>query len=190
MDQFFHVRIIISMILGLGLTHLIRGSVGFIQHPDHKKIYSVHLLWVFYVFLLLIHFWWWEYHLKTLPQWFFYDYFFIICYILIFYMICAILYPDDLEGYKGYEDYFYSRKKWFFGLLAICFTADLVDTAIKGMNYFLRVNTEYYLRFIIHVFLFFMAMRTDNKKFHTGLVIVLILYEMSYILRFYNTELQ
>jgi len=105
-------------------------------------------------------------------------------------MICAILYPDDLEGYKGYEDYFYSRKKWFFGLLAICFTADLVDTAIKGMNYFLRVNTEYYLRFIIHVFLFFMAMRTDNKKFHTGLVIVLILYEMSYILRFYNTELQ
>lgn len=189
MDQFMHVRIIIGMVLGLGLTHLIRGSMGFVQNPGRQKIYVVHLLWVFYVFLLLIHFWWWEFNLKMLPQWYFYDYFYIICYALLFYMICAILYPDSLEDYEGYEDYFHSRKKWFFGLLAICFLVDLIDTAIKGSDYFIWVNTEYYIRVASHVLLCFLAIKINNRTFHKVLAILFIIYEISYILRYYNVDI-
>lgn len=188
MDEFAHIRIIVGMILGLGLTHLIKGSVGFIQHPGRKKIYGVHLLWVFYIFLLLIHFWWWEFNLKLLAEWFFLDYFFIIVYALIFYMICAILYPDDLQGYKGYEDYFYSRKNWFFGLLLISFLADIIDTSIKGGDYFIWANTEYYVRIVSHIILCLLAMKTSNRVFHKALVLVLIVYEISFIIRFYNLE--
>ena len=176
MEEFLHVRVIIGLILGLGLTHLIKGSVGFIQFPGRKKIYGIHLLWVFYMFLLLIHFWWWEFNLKMLAQWYFLDYFFIICYSLIFYMICAILYPDDLQGYDGYEDYFYSRKNWFFGLLILCFLADIIDTAIKGATYFNLLNTEYYIRTACHVILCLMAIKTKNRIFHTALPIIFILY--------------
>lgn len=188
MDEFVHIRIIIGMILGLGLTHLIKGSVGFIQHPGRKKIYKVHLLWVFYIFLLLIHFWWWEFNLKLIVQWYFLDYFFIICYALIFYMICAILYPDDLQGYDGYEDYFFSRKKWFFSLLAICFIADLVDTAIKGFDYFIWANTEYYIRIASHVILCLLGVLINNRSFHKILVVLFILYEITFIFRFFNLE--
>ena len=134
MDEFAHIRIIVGMILGLGLTHLIKGSVGFIQHPGRKKIYGVHLLWVFYIFLLLIHFWWWEFNLKLLAEWFFLDYFFIIVYALIFYMICAILYPDDLQGYKGYEDYFYSGNICFIEwpeLVEVILPEDVVKVQIS-----------------------------------------------------------
>ncbi len=177
------------MILGLGLTHLIKGSVGFIQHPGRKKVNIVHLLWVFYTFLLLVHFWWWEFKLKLVPHWYFYDYLFIICYVLIFYVACAILYPEDIKDYSGYGDYFYSRKNWFFGVLAISFIADLVDTRIKGTDYFMWVNMEYYLRIISHVILCVFAIKMNNRKFHLGLVIILILYEISYIFRFFNTEL-
>ncbi len=102
MEVFEHIKVVIGIILGLGLTHLIMGSVRFIQHPGRKKLYSVHLLWVFYIFLLLIHFWWWEFNLKSLVQWHFRDYFFVICYTLIFFMICALLYPEDLRDYDGY----------------------------------------------------------------------------------------
>lgn len=190
MDQFIHIRAIISIILGLGLTHLIRGSVGFIQHPERKKMYIVHLLWVFYIFLLLIHFWWWEFNLKMVLQWHFEDYFFIICYILTFYVLCALLYPEDLRDYEGYRDYFYSRKTWFFGVLSVCFLADLVDTALKGADYFMFVNKEYYIRIISHVLLCLLAITTSNRTFHKVLVLGFILYEISYIFRFYNVEIQ
>lgn len=188
MEAFAHIRTVIGIILGLGLTHLIKGTVQFVQHPGRKKPYYVHLLWVFYMFLMLIHFWWWEFSLKLVTQWYFADYFFIICYILIYYVLCAILYPDDLKDYKGYEDYFYSRKKWFFGILAMCFLADIVDTAIKGEHYFLFAKTEYYIRIVSHVSLCLLAIKMKNKRFHAFLVISLIAYELFFILRLFAIE--
>lgn len=176
------------MILGLGLTHLIKGSVSFIQHPGRKKVSGLHLLWVIYVFLFLIHFWWWEFNLKLLVQWYFLDYFFIICYSLLFFMICAILYPDDIKDYNGYEDYFFSCKKWFFGLLALCFLLDVIDTIIKGSDYFIRMNSEYYISIAIHVLLCLYAIFTNNKFYHYALVVIFIIYQLAFILRYYNLE--
>lgn len=188
MEEFSHIKSIIAIILGLSLTHLIKGSVFFIQHPGRKKSYIVHFLWVFYVFLLIIHFWWWEFNLKLITEWYFADYFFIICYILLYYLLCAILYPDDVKDYNGYEAYFYSRKNWFFGILAFVFFADIIDTFIKGEGYFLKLQTEYYVRIFSHIALCIGAIFTKNKKLHLILVIGFIVYEISFILRFFNFE--
>ncbi|MGQ7945923.1 hypothetical protein [Flavobacterium sp. WC2509] len=100
----------------------------------------------------------------------------------------AILYPDDLNDYSGYEEYFYSRKKWFFSILAISFGADLIDTAIKGGDYFLYNETEYYLRIFTHIILCLLAIKVHNKVFHTLLVSLFIVYELSYIFRLFNIE--
>lgn len=188
MDAFLHIKSIIAIILGLSLTHLIKGSAYFIQHPGRKKFYFLHFLWVFYIFLLIIHFWWWEFNLRLIPVWDFVDYLFVIGYIIIFYLLCAILYPDDLKDYDGYKEYFFSRKKWFFGILALCFLADFIDTFIKGDTYFLKNLNEYYVRNITHILLCVAAIFTKNKIFHIVLITIFILYEISFILRYFNFE--
>lgn len=188
MEEFTHIKSVIGIILGLSLTHLIKGSVNFIQHPGRKKIYLTHCLWVLYVFLLIIHFWWWEFNLKLITEWYFGDYFFIICYILIFYILCALLYPDDLQGYEGYKDYYYSRKNWFFSVLAVSFIADVVDTYLKGDNYFLGNETEYIIRITTHIALCLLAIYSNNKKFHLILALLFIMYEISFIIRLFNVE--
>lgn len=188
MEEFLHIKSVIGIILGLSLTHLIKGSVFFIQHPGRKKSYFVHLLWVFYVFLLIIHFWWWEFNLKLVTQWNFLDYIFIISYILLYYLLCAILYPDDIKDYKGYEEYFYSRKNWFFAVLAVCFLADVIDTLLKGHSYFLALQTAYYVRIISHVALCLAAIKINNKEFHTFLALFFIAYEIFFISQFFMVE--
>ncbi len=188
MEELMHIKSIIGIVLGLSLTHLIKGSVVFIQFPKQKKIYFVHSLWVFYVFLLLIHFWWWEFNLKLIKEWYFADYFFIICYILIFYLLCAILYPDSLIDHTDYKQYFYSRKNCFFTVLALCFAADTIDTVIKGRNYFLYNDSEYYLRIISHVVLCLVALKIQHKVFHIVLPVLFIVYELSFILRLFDVE--
>lgn len=90
--------------------------------------------------------------------------------------------------YSGYEDYFYSRKKWFFSVLALSFGADIVDTAIKGGDYFLYNQSEYFVRVISHIVLCLMAIKINNKKFHAILAVLFIVYELSYILRLFNVE--
>jgi hypothetical protein len=188
MDVFIHIKTVIGIILSLSIAHLLKGSVKLVQHPGRDKPYRLHLLWVFYIFILLIHFWWWENNLKTIHQWTFPEYFFIICYIMIFYVLCALLFPDDLKDYTGFEDYFYSRKKWFFSVLALCFAADVIDTSIKGAEYYLNSSWEYYARNISHFVLCLVAIKVNNKKFHNTLVIFFIVYELLYILRLFRTE--
>src|SRR5271168_3037120 len=88
MELFLHVRVLFGMIVGLSVTHLLRGIANIVQHPKLYKIYWVHLLWVFFLFLYLIHFWWWEFNLGKLPDWTFPLYFFIAFYAVLLYLLC------------------------------------------------------------------------------------------------------
>jgi hypothetical protein len=67
-DGFTHVRIIIGMVLGLSLARLINGGMQFVQHPELSRIYPVHLGWVIFVLISIIHFWWFEFYLSPQPR--------------------------------------------------------------------------------------------------------------------------
>lgn len=45
MDVYLHVRVLFSMILGLGVSHLLRGVARIVQHPKEYKVYWVHPVW-------------------------------------------------------------------------------------------------------------------------------------------------
>ena len=69
------------------------------------------------IFIRATFWWWFEYQLSTTAAWTFTLYMFVLGYAFLIYLWCALLFPRDLAGYDGFEDYFYSRRKWFFGLL-------------------------------------------------------------------------
>lgn len=188
MDQFFHIRMLFSMIISLSVAHLLKGVAKIIEHPTRKRVYVVHLLWVLYVFIMLIDFWWWEFKLKKVTDWNFESYSFIVAYVVIFYITCSLLFPDDLKEYEGYKDYFYSRKTWIFTLLALLFVADVGDTLIKGREYYESLGPEYPVRIAAHVVLCLVAARTRKESYHTILVIVFLLYGISWILRKYLVQ--
>jgi hypothetical protein len=133
-EAFGHVRIIIGMILGLCVSRLLTGLARFIQHPGKQKIYPVHLAWVGFILLSVIHFWWFEFGLRTIPLWTFEKYLFVIFYAGLYFLLCTLLFPDSMEEYTGYRDYFISRRKWFFGILALVHVVDVMDTLLKGMT--------------------------------------------------------
>jgi len=187
MDTFGHLRMVVGFILSISIARLLLGGVKLIQHPGRTRPYWVHLLWALYIFLMLIHFWWWEYRLKMITQWTFQEYFFVVLYITMYFSLCALLFPDDLNDYKGsFEDYFFSRKKWFFGVLAASFVADIIDTYLKGKDYFLHQQAEYPVRNAVHFAFCIIAMFVSSRKFHAILVILFILYELSYIWRLFD----
>src|ERR1700733_6693827 len=116
METFAHIKTVIGIILGLSMTQLLKGVIKIVEHPKKYKPYWVHLLWALYIFFVVIHFWWWEVHLNDIKNWDFALYFFIIVYIMMYYFVCTLLFPEQLVDYEGYEDYFYSRRNWFFSV--------------------------------------------------------------------------
>lgn len=180
---FSHIRIVLSMVISLGVARLLSGVAQFVQHPGRKPPYLVHLIWVASLLLAMLDFWWWEFSLSHLQTWRFETYFFLIAYASLFYFLCALLFPNDLVEYDGYRDYFMSRRKWFFGLLATTYVVDVVDTWIKGADHLAAQGHEYEWRAGIYVLLCLVAARTANPSFHTAFAALSLGYQISWILR-------
>ena len=184
---YLHVRVLLGMVVGLGLTHLIRHFARIIDRPVRERAYWVHLLWASSMFLYLLHFWWWEFRLANTVHWTFMLYLYVAMYALLLYLLCAIIFPDSLEGYADYEDYFYSRRKWFFGLLGLAYVVDLGDTWIKGRHYFESFGPELELRSLAYVVLCLVAIATPNRRFHVAFAVASLLYQLSWIVRQFET---
>ena len=86
--------------------------------------------------LTLIHFWWWEFGLFAVGQWTFGIYLFIVSYAILLFLLCALLFPDSMLDYTSYEDFFISRRAWFFGVLGATYLFDVVDTLHQGSGAF------------------------------------------------------
>lgn len=44
--MFNYVMVLASVIVGLGVTHLLQGIVSIVQHPGRERVYWIHLTWV------------------------------------------------------------------------------------------------------------------------------------------------
>ncbi|MCK1516775.1 hypothetical protein IVB22_30565 [Bradyrhizobium sp. 190] len=186
-DLYLHVRVLVAIILGLSVTRLVSGIAALIQHPGRYPIWSVHLGWVAWALLNVVTFWWWEFRLSLVQHWTFGLYFFVCVYASMYYFLSVLLFPQDLDEYKGYEDYFLSRRRWFFGFAALTEALDVVDTWIKGEAHLRSLGLEYLLSVGAFVLLCAVAATTRNLRFHMLFAFGAVLYEISFFARNYGT---
>ena len=176
MEIFEYVPVLTSIVIGLGMAQLLMGVTRLIQHPEQAKPYWVHLCWVSYMFLLTVFWWWWEFRLQLVETWTFGIYLFVILYAFLMFLLCALLFPRDFSGYVGFEDYFYAKRNWFFGVFLLSQLVDIADALIKGMDYYYSLGIQYPVGQFIIVVLSVTAIFTRNEKFHATFVLALLLY--------------
>jgi len=187
MGIFEYVAVLTSIIIGLGIAHLLHGVARLIQHPDSEPVYWVHLCWVGYLFLTLVFWWWWEFRLGSVDPWTFHLYIFVVFYAVVMFLTASVLFPDSLEGYDGYRDYFYSRRAWLFGLLGVAVLTDVADSLLKGVDYWSALGTEYHVASVIQPILCVIAMVSRNPRFHGAFALLMLIHQGSWALRQYWT---
>lgn len=185
--MFEYIAVLTSIIVGLGVTHLLQGAARLIQHPTEARTYWVHLTWALYLFYTAVFWWWFEFRLERIEEWTLPIYLFLILYAVLLYLLCAITFPSSLSGYEDYREYFFSRRKWFFGIFILIQLVDVGDTLLKGGSYFASLGPEYVVQRFARIILFGTAIATGNRTFHAILVIGLFLYQLWFGFRFYYT---
>src|SRR5262245_47886234 len=95
----------------------------------------------------------------------------------MYFFLSVLLFPAEVSEYAGYQDYFLSRRVWFFGCVALTALLDVVDTWIKGAEYLRSLGSEYPLRIIAFVVLSAFAARTRNLGFQYAFVSLALVYE-------------
>ena len=91
--------------------------------------------------------------------------------------LAALLFPDNLSEYDGYEDFFLKRRHWFFGIFGLTFLLDLADTLIKGAPYFQAMDLLYLVQIPFGLVLSGVAIWTPNRRFQLAFVIVHLIYQ-------------
>jgi hypothetical protein len=172
-DAFFHIRILVGIITGLSLFRLLTGLARPVQHPEWKTIGYVHTAWAVYLLLTIVHFWWFEFGL----------YLFVIGYGILLFLICTILFPDQMDRYSDPEEYFFSRKAWFYSLLVAVFVVDIGDSAIKGQAHLQALGLEYLVRQGTMIVLSLIAIFVRQRLYHAAFASAGILYQVWWALR-------
>ncbi|MDQ8756967.1 hypothetical protein RCO27_12085 [Sphingosinicella sp. LHD-64] len=185
-DVYFHIRILIGLVVGLSLTRVLSGVSKLVQHPGRERLYAPHLVWVAVILISAIHFWWWEFELSRISPFRFQLFLFVLFYAFLFYLLASLLFPDDMSDYEGYEDYFLSRRRWFFGLFAATFAVDLMDTLIKGRTRLGELGLEYEIKIVVCIGLCLVAVLTRNRRFHLLFPAIYLVYYLSWILRVFD----
>ncbi|MFL6775643.1 MAG: hypothetical protein ACJ8FN_04530 [Sphingomicrobium sp.] len=186
MQMFEYVIVLISIVIGLALTHLMQGIAGVIQHPRRAGVWWVHLVWVGYMFLSIVFWWWWEFQLQRIQTWTFSIYLFVVFYAFYLYLICAMLFPRDLEEYNGYRDYFLARRGWFFGLLIGWSVIDTIDTWIKGPDYFASLGVTAITFNVVLVLCSVIGIVVRRGSVQAIIAVVQLAYVASGVLRLFN----
>jgi hypothetical protein len=161
MTTFEYLAVLISIIVGLGITHLLGGVARFISNPNRYRLYWVHLVWTAYLFLYLAMFWWYQLWMNTVEEWTSLLYAFLVFCAVVLYLICAIIIPSDFPEDGDFREYFFSRRRWFFGLLLFWSILDTVDSLIKD-------HEIYPVLLLFFSALKVIGMVTKNAKFHAA----------------------
>jgi hypothetical protein len=187
-DQLYpHIRVVLSIILGLGITTLLAGIASIIEHPKRYHWSWIHMGWVVWALISIVTFWWWEFRLIAIARWTFGVYLFVIGYCSLFFMLSTLLFPKDVREYGSYEGYLLHRRPWFFGLIALMTLMDLADTAIKGASRWQALGAAYPIHTVLMLVIAVLGMTLSGRRAQLLLVAGALAYQIGYFAAEYFT---
>ena len=182
MGVFEYLGVLISVIMGLGITHLAIGATKLIQNRSQVSFYLPHALWTVNVLVHILLIWWGMFWWSNHTDWFVYQYLFITVYAIVLFFLASILYPWDMEKDIDIGAHFLRNKQWFFGAFIVAWTIDIPETLIKAGVDLRPVPAEYFWFIALNLTLASVGLATRNRFVHTALPItwlVLMIYYVS-----------
>lgn len=163
---YFHIRVLIGMVVGLAIGNLLRGAARVIADDEHRPVYRVQFVWAAFMLAAILHFWWWEIRFDLLPQFTFPIFAFWILYVLQLFFLTALLMPEKLGRHENNQEHFLASRRWFFGFLALFFVLDFAESLLKGGGYVRSLGPMYPVRNALFVVGCLFAIGTANPTFH------------------------
>ncbi len=136
MTPFEFVTVLISIILGLGITQIMSGIADQIHQWDKVKLYWPHMLWVVLVFVLHVQQWWLTYELRFITSWRLPFFLFEILYPINLFILARILFPSGGEetSHDLKKFYFQNYRKFFIMVMILSALSAIENIVIYGLG--------------------------------------------------------
>jgi len=131
MDSFSYLSVFISLILGLGVTHLLTGVAALIRSRRQVRLWWPTPLWMATTFLIQVQTWWAMFTLRTIEHWSFAAFLIVLLQPVAIFMMAALIVPRPLAGQTAdLQDEYFREYRWFFSALLLALIASLAKNLI------------------------------------------------------------
>jgi len=181
MGVFEYIGVLISVIMGLAITHLAVGASKLIQNRATSKLCLPHALWTLNVLLYILMIWWSMFWWSGLEDWTAYHYLGITVYAIVMFLMAAMLYPYDMDNNIDIEAYFFKNRIWFFSLMMIAWILDIPETVGKEITGVREMPPRYFIFVSSMIALAIIGIVSSNRGVHRALPIAWLLLLVSFI---------
>jgi hypothetical protein len=147
MSPFEYLAVLVSLILGLGITHILTGVGRAIHRRGEIRTDLTHNLWTIATFLILVLNWWVFFQSRSVSDWTFDQFLLVIGWAVAFYLMAVVLYPPGMKPGEDYGRVFQVNRPWFLGLFIASSAIDILQTASRGDLF----HPPLYLPFVLHL---------------------------------------
>jgi len=117
-DTFSYLSVLISIVLGLGVTQVLTGFGRVIEARDRVRVYGPALIWAGVILLIHIQTWWVMFGLRAHEGWTFGAFLMVLLQPLVLYLLAALVLPTDFGGGSPIDlrVHYERHAPWFFGI--------------------------------------------------------------------------
>lgn len=179
--MFDYFGVLVSVMLGMALTHLLKGLAKLVQTRHESSIYWVHIVWTLNVFIFVLAIWWGMFWWRGLQDWTVEWFFFISIYATALYLWASLLYPPDFPRGFAFENWFFDNKHWFFGAQTLVLLLDIPETFEKSVLGLRPVPRQYELLMPVLLLIAVTGFFSNSRRVHAGLAVSWLIATLSYL---------
>lgn len=178
-SAFEYVSILVSIILGLGITQLLSSFSDLLYNYKNVKFYWPHLIWIVFILFLHIQDWFVTYQLKDKPVWELSELMFILSYPISLFIAVKMLLPtNEKEETSNMKTYYFSQYAVLFFVVAIGILISLFFNVVLLRKSMLK---QFHLVAFFAIMLWVSFFKLSNEKLHKCIAIIIALVALSSI---------
>lgn len=126
MDSFSYLSVLISIILGLGVAHLLGGFAELMKRRDSLTLWWPTPLWMITIFLIHVQTWWALFALRNVEHWTFAAFLIVLLQPVCLFMTASLITPRfSADGPYDLEHLYWREHRSFFAFILAALVASL-----------------------------------------------------------------
>jgi hypothetical protein len=120
MDAFTHLSVLISIVLGLGITNLLMGFARIVQMRGQVKVFWPAIVWGLVLLVIHVQTWWTMFGLRNVETWTFAGFSMVLAQPILLFFLSALVMPDfDRDEALDLKANYFAQVRWFFGIIVV-----------------------------------------------------------------------
>lgn len=172
MTPFEYVIVLISVILGLGITTILTGVAELIKNTKPVRLYAPYLVWIVIIFVLHFQEWWLSYQLMSVKEWSLQFFLLNVLYPINLYILAHLLFPASLPNDFSSKVFFLEHyPRFFIGAIILVVLSVIQNIFISD----LAILTQIPHIIVLSVLLFMLITKNRSSGVHTAVSVFLLI---------------